>query len=170
MKQFKINEQLEFVPIKNNYKWVSYLAMLTTIAVITLYLLKPETNKIIYKVVQANVQPKVQKSEQDIKLTEASIVKCLHENGCVLPNVAVAQARLESKLGKSNVGRNAKNMFGIVHHKCKYVTGKYGVYAKYNTYEDNIRCYIHIQDHYLKRIDGVYASDSKYISKIKSFR
>ena len=45
-----------------------------------------------------------------------------------------------------------------------------GVYAKYDKYEDNLKCYIHIQDHYLKRIDGVYASDKDYISKIKSMR
>jgi hypothetical protein len=166
MKQFKLNEQLELVPVRNNYKWISYLAIVTSITVITLYLLKPETIKIIYKV----VHPDVQNLVQDIELSEEGIVKCLHENGCVLPNVAVAQARLESNLGKSNIGKNAKNMFGIVHHKCKYVTGKHGVYATYDKYEDNIKCYIHIQDHYLKKIDGVYASDLDYISKIKSMR
>jgi hypothetical protein len=163
---YKLNEQLELVPVRNNYKWISYLALLITICVITLYLLKPETIKIIYKV----VHPEVQNSVQDVELTEEGIVKCLHENGCVLPNVALAQARLESNLGKSSVGKNAKNMFGIVHHKCKYVIGKHGVYAKYDKYEDNIKCYIHIQDHYLTRINGVYASDSEYISKIKSMR
>ena len=165
MKHFKINEQLELIPIRNNYKWISYLTLIITICVITLYLQKEENIRIIYQV----VHPEVQK-ENDIELTEQGLIKSLHKHGCVLSNVAVAQAKLESNLGKSNVGKNAKNMFGIVHHKCKYVSGKYGVYAKYNKYEDNVKCYIHIQDHYLKRIDGVYAADIDYINKIKSMR
>jgi hypothetical protein len=163
---YKLNEQLQLVPVRNNYKWLTYLLVTLLIGGLVLYFLRKESVKIIYQI----VHPEVQQSVQDVELTEEGIVKCLHENGCVLPNVALAQARLESNLGKSSVGKNAKNMFGIVYHKCKYVTGKHGVYAKYDKYEDNIKCYIHIQDHYLTRINGVYASDSKYISKIKSMR
>jgi hypothetical protein len=163
---YKLNEQLQLVPVRNNYKWLSYLLVTLLIGGSVLYFLRKESVKIIYQI----VHPEVQQSVQDVELTEEGIVKCLHENGCVLPNVALAQARLESNLGKSSVGKNAKNMFGIVHHKCKYVIGKHGVYAKYDKYEDNIKCYIHIQDHYLTRINGVYASDSEYISKIKSMR
>jgi len=166
MKKFIINEQLEIIPFRNKFKYISYLLFTLLVTTFVFYLLREESVKIIYKV----VHPEVQNSVQDVELSEEGIVKCLHENGCVLPNVALAQARLESNLGKSNVGKNAKNMFGIVHHKCKYVKGKYGVYAKYDKYEDNIKCYIHIQDHYLKRIDGVYASDPNYISKVKSMR
>lgn len=164
---YKINENLELVPVKHNYKWIGgYIVILASLVVITLYLLKPETAKVVYRFVHPNVQDNV----QDIELSEQAIVKCLHENGCVLPNVALAQAKLESNCGKSNVGKNAKNMFGIVHHKCQYVSGKYGVFAKYDKYEDNIKCYIHIQDHYLKAINGVYASDSEYINKIKQLK
>jgi len=163
---YKITKNLELVPTRNNYKWISYLAVLTTLCVITMYLLRPETARIVHHF----VHPEVQKPVDDIELSEQSIVKCLHENGCVLPNVAVAQARLESNLGKSNVGINAKNMFGIVYHKCRYVIGKHGVYAKYDKYEDNIKCYIHIQDHYLANIDGRYAEDRNYITKIKTLK
>lgn len=161
---YRITKNLELVPIRNNYKWIAYLSISLLSVGSLLYALREESVQIIYKV----VHPKI--TNQDIELSEDAIVKCLHENGCVLPNVAVAQARLESNLGKSNVGKNAKNMFGIVHHKCKYVAGKHGVYAKYDKYEDNIKCYIHIQDHYLKNINGVYASDSDYISKIKTLK
>jgi len=80
------------------------------------------------------------------------------------------QARLESNLGHSSVAKNAKNMFGITYHKCRYVAGKYGMYSKYNTFSDNIKCYIHIQDSYLKNIDGTYAEDKNYITKIKSLK
>ena len=161
---YKIGKNLELVPIRNNYKWISYVAIFLLLIVITLYILKPNTIKVMYHVVVPTEEI------QDIELSEQGIVKCLHENGCVLANVAVAQAKLESNLGKSNVGKKAKNMFGITYHKCKYVSGKYGVYAKYEKYEDNIKCYIHIQDHYLDRINGTYASDPNYVNQIKSLK
>jgi hypothetical protein len=163
---YKLTNNLELVPIRNKFKWISYVLFTILISTFVFYFLREESVKIIYKV----VHPEVENSAQDIELSEQAIVKCLHENGCVLPNVAVAQARLESNLGQSNVGKNAKNMFGIVHHKCKYVKGKYGAYAKYDKYEDNIKCYIHIQDHYLKNIDGKYAEDPTYIKKLKTFK
>lgn len=162
--KYKINENLEVVPFRNNYKPLSIVLLIGLLVSIAFYFTREETVRVVHRL----VYPKVQ-NDNDIELSETEIVKCLHQHGCVLPNVAVAQAKLESNLGKSNVGKNAKNMFGITHHKCKYVSGKYGVYAKYETYEDNIKCYIHIQDHYLKAIEGRYASDPGYIQKLKSF-
>jgi len=162
---YKLNDNLELVPIRNTYKPISLVLLFTILGLAILFYFREESIKIVYKVVHSTTE-----QTKDVELSEPAIVKCLHENGCVLPNVAVAQAKLESNLGKSNVGKNAKNMFGIVHHKCKYVAGKYGAYAKYETYEDNIKCYIHIQDHYLSRIDGVYASDPKYVSVLKTMK
>lgn len=160
-----LTENLELVPTKNKYKFFTIGLFIILVGVNMIFFFREESIKIVYKVVHPTAE-----QSTDVELSEEAIVKCLHEHGCVLPNVALAQARLESNLGKSNVGKNAKNMFGIVHHKCKYVSGKYGVYAKYDTYQDNIKCYIHIQDHYLKTITGVYASDSEYIGKIKSLK
>jgi hypothetical protein len=162
---YKINEKLQLVPVKNRFKPLSIGLLALLIIGSLFYFFRKESIHIVYKV----VHPPTEESK-DIELSEEAIVKCLRQHGCVLSNVAVAQAKLESNLGKSNVGKNAKNMFGIVHHKCKYVSGKYGVYGKYETYEDNIKCYIHIQDHYLKRIDGVYATDPGYISKIQRMK
>ena len=162
---YKITENLELIPIRNRYKPATIVLFLVVIVMIIFLLTKTDSVRIIYRYIKPT-----EVVSNDIELSEESITKCLHENGCVLPNVAVAQARLESSLGKSNVGKNAKNLFGITHHKCQYVTGKYGVYAKYSSYEDNIKCYIHIQDHYLKAINGVYASDLDYISKIKQIK
>lgn len=162
---YRINQNLELVPIKNRFKPLSLLLGVGLIAMALGYFHRKESVRTIYRIMHPAAVP-----TNDVELSEEAIVKCLHENGCVLPNVAVAQARLESNLGNSNVGKKAKNMFGIVHHKCQYVAGKYGVYAKYKTYEDNIRCYIHIQDHYLKNIDGIYAEDKTYIKKLKSLK
>jgi hypothetical protein len=159
-------ESLTYVPLKA--KRISLLSalLLMVISVGTYILLFP--NNTIVKTIYSFKKTEIKLS--DVKLNADSITIALRKHGCVLPNIAVAQARLESNMGKSDVGRNAKNLFGITHHRCQYVTGKYGVYAKYNTYEDNIKCYIHIQDHYLTNIDGRYASDLTYITKLKQLK
>lgn len=159
---YYLDSDLNLIP-QPKKPWGKILIVLLMLSIVYL-LMKLVTTTPTFKVVYKYIHPTEQ---QDIELSEEAIVKCLHDNGCVLPNVAVAQARLESNLGKSNVGKQAKNMFGITHHKCQYVSGKHGVYAKYKTYEDNIKCYIHIQDRYLQNINGVYATDPTYITKIK---
>jgi len=162
---YKLTNNLELVPTRNKYKFFSIALFLLLIGATVIFFFREESIRIVYKVVKPTTE-----KHKDIELSEEAIVKCLHENGCVLPNVALAQARLESNVGKSNVGKNAKNMFGITYHKCHYICGKHGVYAKYKTYQDNIKCYIHIQDHYLQSINGRYASDPTYINKIKNLK
>jgi len=112
----------------------------------------------------------VEEKSNDMALTDSGLTAELVASGVVLPNVAVAQATIESGLGKSKVGREAKNLFGITYHNCKHVAGKYGVYAKYNTYKDNVKCYAHIQGRYLSNINGRYASDPSYVNKLKEMK
>ena len=160
-----IDSDLNLIP-KKNKPWGKLLIVLLVLCVGFL-LFKLITNSNRFKVIYKHIHPVEQ---HDVELSDSALVKCLHENGCVLPNIALAQAKLESNVGKSNVGKNAKNLFGITHHKCQYVAGKYGVYAKYDKYEDNIKCYIHIQDSYLKNINGKYASDPNYVQAIKNVK
>lgn len=160
-----IDSDLNLIP-KKNKPWGKLIIILLTFCCI--YLLgKAITNTTKWKIIYRQIQPAELK---DIELSDSAVVNCLHENGCVLPNVALAQAKLESNVGKSNVGKNAKNMFGITYHNCKYVDGKFGAYAKYKTYEDNIKCYIHIQDSYLKNINGKYATDPNYVQALKNVK
>lgn len=112
----------------------------------------------------------VEEESKDMALTDSGLTAELIANGVVLPNVAVAQATIESGMGKSKVGREAKNLFGITYHQCKNVAGHYGVYAKYSTYRDNVKCYAHIQKKFLGSIDGKYAEDPSYIEKLKSMK
>jgi uncharacterized FlgJ-related protein len=109
-------------------------------------------------------------TEKDVVLTDSGITAELTKQGVILAAVACLQSRIESNHGKSNVGIQAKNLFGITFHRCKHVAGKHGVYAKYDSYRDNIKCYAHIQKRYLKNIDGVYAEDPSYVSKLKSYK
>lgn len=112
----------------------------------------------------------VEEKSNDMALTDSGLTAELVASGVVLPNVAVAQATIESGLGKSKVGREAKNLFGITYHNCKHVAGKYGVYAKYHSYKDNVKCYAHIQGRYLNNINGHYASDPGYVNKLKEMK
>lgn len=112
----------------------------------------------------------VNEESNDMALTDSGLTAELVASGVVLPNVAVAQATIESGLGKSKVGREAKNLFGIVFHRCQHVAGQYGAYAKYNSYKDNVKCYAHIQGRYLKNINGSYASDPSYVNKLKEMK
>lgn len=162
---YYLDSNLNLIPNPKK-PWNKIIIILLVLSIVYL-LMKLVTTTPTFKIVYKYIHPTEQ---QDVELVEEEIVKCLHKNGCVLSNVAVAQARLESQLGKSSVGKNAKNLFGITHHKCRYVTGKYGVYAKYNTYEDNIKCYVHIQDFYLNNIHGHYASDLTYTAKLKELK
>lgn len=109
-------------------------------------------------------------TEKDVILNDSGITAELTKQGVILAAVACLQSRIESNHGKSNVGIQAKNLFGITFHKCKHVAGRHGVYAKYETYRDNIKCYAHIQKRYLRNIDGVYAEDPTYVSKLKSYK
>ena len=109
-------------------------------------------------------------TERDIVLNDSGITAELTNQGVILAAVACLQSKIESNHGKSNVGIQAKNLFGITFHKCKHVAGRHGVYAKYDTYRDNIKCYAHIQKRYLRNIDGVYAEDPTYVSKLKSYK
>jgi uncharacterized FlgJ-related protein len=159
---------LEYKQVKKRFSVNVWLAM--GIIIMSVMLTSWVTNLNPVKIIMVKYITNKTNVKADVELNEESLTTALHTHGCVLPNVAVAQARLESNLGKSAVGKNAKNLFGITHHRCQYVAGKYGVYAKYNSYEDNIKCYIHIQDHYLTNIDGRYASDLTYITKLKQLR
>jgi len=165
--RFMLNKDME-VKILPKYSWkiiVMLLLCLGSVGVSIYSILRqPEIKHIYHKITET------EEHTDDVPLNDTAILKELVSDGCVLANIGVAQAKIESNLGQSSVGKNAKNLFGITHHRCKYVSGKYGVYAKYNTYRDNIKCYIHIQDYYLRNIDGKYAEAGIYIEKLKEFK
>jgi uncharacterized FlgJ-related protein len=104
----------------------------------------------------------------DVSLTDSAILKELVKNQCVLPSVAVAQAKIESANYKSPVCKENKNLFGIKWHKCDYVLGENRNHASYKSYKDNIKCYIHIQNRYLRNINGRYAEAGGYVNMLKS--
>jgi hypothetical protein len=163
---YKQNQDLSFSKAIN-YKKLLYVSLTINVIFVALLLMaftKEESiitkTKIIKEVV----------TEKDVVLNDSGITAELTKQGVILAAVACLQSRIESNHGKSNVGIQAKNLFGITFHRCKHVAGKFGVYARYDSYRDNIKCYAHVQARYLKNIDGIYASDKEYVSKLKSYK
>jgi len=162
--KIKIDQDLNVHMVNEKWKYTTLIILFSTLVGSIIYLINQEEDiKIIYK-------QWVSEPEDDLPIKEEAWVKYLVEQGCVLPNICIAQAKVESGFCKSNVARKAHNPFGITYHKCKYVDSKYGVYAKYKTWKDAINCYIHIQDNYLRNIDGRYASDPNYVKAIREVK
>jgi len=107
---------------------------------------------------------------KDIELNDSSILQELINNGCVLPNVAMAQSKIETAYYTSPICLENKNLFGIKHNKHGFSIGTNRGHAKYNTYKDNIKDYVRIQNMYLKKINGKYVEDENYIPKLKTIK
>lgn len=103
----------------------------------------------------------------DIELNDDTILKELIDQGCVLPNVALAQFKIESQHFKSAICKENKNIAGIKTSRSEYVSGKNREHCVYKTYRDCIKDYIRIQNRYLENIDGRYAEDGGYVALVK---
>ena len=163
---YKQNQDLSFSKVPN-FRNLFYVSLtINVIFAILLFMAFTNPDKLVYKtkVVKEIV------TEKDVVLNDSGITAELTNQGVILAAVACLQSKIESNHGKSNVGIQAKNLFGITYHRCKHVAGKFGVYSKYDSYRDCIKCYAHIQERYLKNIHLKYASDPSYVSKLKSYK
>jgi uncharacterized FlgJ-related protein len=163
---YKQNQDLSFSKAPN-FKKLFYVSL--TINVIFVLLLLMAANREESIITQTKIVKEIV-TEKDVVLNDSGITAELTKQGVILAAVACLQSRIESNHGKSNVGIQAKNLFGITFHKCKHVAGRHGVYSKYDSYRDCIKCYAHIQERYLKNIHLRYASDPNYVSKLKSYK
>jgi len=160
----KLTENLELIK-QPNYKRMFKISIWVNVLLIGLFITSfVRPIKTIYRIKEKVVEKMV---PEDITLTDSTILVELVKGNCMLPNIALAQAKLETGHYKSAVCKQNKNLFGIKKHNCKYVAGDNLNHATYKTYRDNIKCYLHIQEHYLKRIDGKYASSPEYISNLR---
>ena len=160
--KIKIDKDLNVKKVNDRGKYTTIIILFSLLIASIVYSLGQQDQiRVIYRYLASE-------PDNDLPIDEKAWTTYLVEQGCVLPNICIAQAKVESGFCKSNVARKAHNPFGITYHKCRYVDGKYGVYANYNTWKDAIRCYIHIQDNYLKNINGKYATDPNYVQAIKN--
>lgn len=163
--KIKIDKDMNVQVVQEKWRYATLIVLFLALISAIIYLVQQkEEIKVIYKE-WVSAPP-----EGDLPIKEEAWVKYLVEQGCVLPNICIAQAKVESGFCRSHVARKAHNPFGITYHKCKYVDGKHGVYAKYKTWKDAINCYIHIQDNYLRNIDGRYAESKDYVETIRKIK
>ena len=106
----------------------------------------------------------------DVPLTDSAITAELVRLGCVLPNVALAQFKIESGHFKSAICRENFNLAGIKTSRSKYVIGKNRDHCVYRSYRDCLKDYVRIQNRYLKNIDGKYAAPGEYVKRITQVR
>jgi hypothetical protein len=113
----------------------------------------------------------------DIELTDSTITEELIKLKCVLPNVALAQMKIETGHFKSDICKENKNIAGIRTSTSEFVKRdlkgnplKNRGHNVYNTYKDCLKDYVRIQNRYLKNIDGRYAESKTYIEHIKKVK
>ena len=112
----------------------------------------------------------VEKPVDDIPLTDSAITAELTYLGCVLPNVALAQMKIESSHFQSKICKENKNIAGIKTSKSEYVVGMKNNHCVYRSYRDCLKDYVRIQNRYLKNIDGKYAESKDYVNLIKQIK
>ena len=112
----------------------------------------------------------VEKLVDDIPLNDSAITATLVELGCVLPNVALAQMKIETGHFTSKICKENKNIAGIKTSKSEYVVGMKNNHCTYLTYRDCLRDYVRIQNRYLKNINGKYAEAKDYVQIIKQIK
>jgi uncharacterized FlgJ-related protein len=160
---YKLTEDLKLKKVPNLGR-VTKTSLLLNIALLIIIIVLVTKDPIIRKI---HTHTRDTVTVGDVALTDSAILKELVNQDCVLPPMAVAQARIETGNYVSKVCLSNKNLFGIKYHKCQYVLGELNNHASYKSYKDNIKCYIHIQNRYLRNIDGRYAEAGNYVSVLK---
>ena len=161
---FKMTKDLKLQKVSNLGRLVKYSLVLNVVLILVIGLLVAKEP--IIQRIHTHTRDTI--TLGDVSLTDSAILKELVKNQCVLPSVAVAQAKIESANYKSPVCKENKNLFGIKWHKCDYVLGENRNHARYKSYKDNIKCSIHIQNRYLRNINGRYAEAGGYVNMLKS--
>ena len=143
---------------------VLILSVLLNVVLVVLFVFQ-EAN-----VVHHYKQVVVKELVDDLPLTDSAITHELVTLGCVLPNVALAQMKIETGHFTSKICKENKNIAGIKTSRSKLVVGMKNEHCAYATYRDCLRDYVAIQNRYLTNINNRYATDPNYIAKLKQIR
>lgn len=169
MKIVKIKKDLSHVDITLLSKVKTFSLYLLTIAVIALSVAFTTIKPNVINHNGKHTVDTVYLQEMDIPLTDSAITEELVKQDCILPNVALAQMKIETGNFKSAICKENKNIAGIRTSKSQYVSGINRGHCTYKTYKDCIKDYVRIQNRYLKNIDGKYAEANGYIETLKSY-
>ena len=108
---YKIDKNLNYKRVRDTKHVFKFSLTLNVILFLTLiYSFKYPEQILTSKVIRDTVLIEV---PQDIKLTDSSITEELVKLKCVLPNVALAQMKIETGHFKSDICKENKNIAGI---------------------------------------------------------
>ena len=172
---YKIDKNLNYQRVRNIKPFFKFSVTLNVILIITtIYSFAYPNNIITSNIIRDTILIEV---PNDIKLSDSAITAELVKLKCILPNVALAQMKIESSHFKSAICRENKNIAGIRTSRSKFVKRdskgniiKNRGHNVYSTYKDCLKDYVRIQDMYLKKIDGKYAEAPGYIDYIRKMK
>jgi hypothetical protein len=176
MKIVKIKKDMSYVDITllNKFKTVSLYLLSTVVIILSVAFTTIRPDVIKYK--GKNTVDTIYLQEVDIPLTDSAITAELVKQDCILPNVALAQMKIETGNFTSAICKENKNIAGIRTSESENVSKdskgnpiKNRGHNVFKTYKKCIKEYVRIQNRYLKNIDGKYAENPEYVSKLKSY-
>ncbi len=105
-----------------------------------------------------------QKSKGPLPFNEKNLSMELNKQGVKFPDVAMAQARLETGHFKSDVFKENNNLFGMKHPSVRQTVslGANRGHAKYKTWQDSVKDYKLWQDFY--NVSAM--SETQFINKL----
>lgn len=162
---YTINDDLQLT-IEPDYKWPFWVLLIIFMAFsVYVYNNKPELRVDYIDRVDTIILEK-----KPMPLTDSAITDELTKLGCVLPNVALAQFKIETGHYTSAICIENKNLAGIRNSNSPLSVGKNRGHNVYKTYRDCLKDYVRIQDKYLKAIDGKYAEAEGYLDNLRQVR
>lgn len=169
MKIIKVKSDMSPVDITLINKFKNICLGILSVAVLSLTIAFT-TVKNEREIIKLSHRDTVYVQEVDIQLNDSEILNELVKQKCILPNVALAQMKIETGNFKSSICKENKNIAGIKTSKSKYVAGMNRNHCSYKSYRDCIKDYVRIQNRYLKNIDGKYATSNNYIETLKQLK
>ena len=163
---FESTENLKLVRVRDLRPYF-IISVLVNIVIIASSFNNNQKTIVKYNTILKDKVAEVISMDTDIPLTDSAITEELVKQGCVLPNVALAQFKIESSHFKSNICKENKNIAGIKTSRSNFVKGMKNDHCAYDSYRDCIKDYIRIQNRYLENIDGRYAEDGQYVALVK---
>ena len=164
MKKYRFNKNKLIYEQTYDFKSLFILSLIINV-ILLLVILKIES-----KIILKREKIVIEKVINDIELNDSAILNELIDLKCILPNIALAQFKVETGHFSSPICKENKNIGGIRTSKSKYVKGMNRGHCVYATYKDCLKDYVLIQNRYLATINGKYAEAKNYINVLKSIK
>ena len=128
---FESTENLKLVRVRDLRPYF-IISVLVNIVIIASSFNNNQKTIVKYNTILKDKVAEVISMDTDIPLTDSAITEELVKQGCVLPNVALAQFKIESSHFKSNICKENKNIAGIKTSRSNFVKGMKNDHCAYD--------------------------------------